>query len=473
MTTPELSPADPTPEGEEGLLRGRFAGGIHPALHALNRSLPFDRRLWRQDIAGSVAHATMLGETGILPAEAVAAILDGLARVEAEWAAGTFVEDPDDEDIHMAVERRLTELIGEDGKRLHTGRSRNDQVATDLALWLRDEGHRVAGELRDVQRALLSLAERDGGLVLPFYTHLQRAQPVLLGHVLLAYVEMLEADRSALLEAVPRRCPLGAGAGTGTTFPVDRARTAELLGFEGPTANSLVSVSSRQDAVRWACALASAATTLSRLGGDLVLWCSREFGFARLGDAVSTGSSIMPQKRNPDGAELLRGKAVRVGGAVSTLLELQRGLPMGYFKDLQEDKPALFDAVDELSGMLAVAVAMLEDVTFDGAAMRRAVDDPTGFLLATEAADWLVRQGVSFREAHGAVGAMVSLAEEQGVALEALSDADLARCHPALTGEVRAALTLEAAVEARGCVGGTSGTRVGEQVRAWREVVGG
>lgn len=453
------------------LLRGRFQGSVHPALHAINRSYAFDQRLWKVDIAGSVAHAVMLGRTGILPAASVDNLVAGLALVEAEFQSGLFQDRPEDEDIHMAVERRLTELIGEDARRLHTGRSRNDQVATDLRLYMVQAAKGLQAAVCDVQRGLLALARSDGEALLPFYTHLQRAQPVLLGHVLLAYVEMLEQDRRGL-EYLPRECPLGAGAGTGTSYPIDRALTARELGFAGPSPNSLEAVSSRRDAVSFASAMACAATTLSRLGADLVLWCSREFGFARLGDSVSTGSSIMPQKRNPDGAELLRAKAIKVSNAVSNLLELQRGLPLGYSKDLQEDKPALFEAEDTLAEMLAVAEAMLGDLKFDTVAMRAAVDEPSGYMLATEVADWLVRKGCSFRSAHTAVGAMVKLAEKRGVDLRELTDAELAQCHGLLDAGVRDVLTPEAAVAARRAVGGTAPENVRSQIAVWGERLG-
>ncbi|MHC5212491.1 MAG: argininosuccinate lyase, partial [Planctomycetota bacterium] len=391
------------PAEAEGLLRGRFETEVHPALAAINNSLDVDGRLWAEDIVGSIAHARMLGQTGILPSRIVARIVRGLEAVAEEIAEERFEVEEADEDIHMAVERRLTELVGEDGKRLHTGRSRNDQVATDLRLHLVESSATLRAGVRLVQEALILLARRDGESILPYYTHLQRAQPVLLGHVLLAWVEMLEQDRRGLLYEA-RECPLGAGAGTGTSFPIDRVSTAKALGFKGPSPNSLEAVSSRRDATMFTAGLAACATTLSRLGADLVLWSSREFGFLRLGDAVSTGSSIMPQKRNPDGAELLRAKAARVNGALSRLLELQRGLPLGYHKDLQEDKPALFDAEDTLAEMLAVTDAMLRDLEFDREAMRAAVTEPAGYVLATEAADWLVRRGVAFRAAHEAVG---------------------------------------------------------------------
>jgi argininosuccinate lyase len=466
------TPTSSLATGSDGspLLRGRFEGGVHPALHAINRSLDFDIRLWREDIAGSRAHAAMLGATGILPPASVRAIQDGLDQVHAELEQGRFVPEPDDEDVHMAVERRLTELIGEDGRRLHTARSRNDQVATDLALHLRGASLAAREGVARVQAALLDLAERHGHALLPSYTHLQRAQPVLLGHVFLAWVEMLAWDTEAL-DCAPIGCPLGAGAGTGTSFAIDPQHTAQALGFAAPVTNSLAAVTSRQHATRFAAALAQTAVTLSRLGADLVLWCSREFGFARLGDAVSTGSSIMPQKRNPDGAELLRAKAVRVASAHATLLELQRGLPLGYSKDMQEDKPALFDAEDQLAHMLAVTEAMLQDVAFDEVAMRAAVDEPGGHLLATEAADWLVRQGVSFREAHGAVGALVRAADARGVGLADLTDEELLACHPALGPQVRDALSVEAAVSARSASGGTSHDNVAARIGHWRALI--
>jgi argininosuccinate lyase len=453
-----------------GLVHGRLAGGLHPALDAINRSFPVDRRLWREDLEGSRAHAEMLGATGILPRAAVKRILTGLATIEREFASGRFAAKPGDEDVHMAVERRLIELVGDDGARLHTARSRNDQVATDLRLHLVRAAEGAQAGVRSVQRALLALAKRDGEALLPFYTHLQRAQPVLLGHVLLAYVEMLEQDRRGLVYE-PRECPLGAGAGAGTTFPIDRRRTARRLGFSGPSPNSLEAVSSRRDAAAVCGALALLAVTLSRLGADLVLWTTREFGFARLGDSVSTGSSIMPQKRNPDGAELLRARAARVAADLGALLEIQRALPLGYSKDLQEDKALLFGAEDHVATMLDVAAAMLGDLRFDRARMRAAVDDPAGYLLATEAADWLAKRGVPFREAHGAVGRLVREAERRGVALEALPLEVFRDAHPAFDRRVVAALTPEAAVAARRAVGGTAPANVRREIRRWERAL--
>ncbi len=476
MTTTQEDPMahsdkNPSESQESGdPLRGRFAGGIHPALDVINRSLPDDRRLWAEDIAGSVAHAQMLGKTGILPANAVKTLLAGLEQVRQEFADGSFQEQPTDEDIHMAVERRLTELVGEDGKRLHTGRSRNDQVATDVVLHLARASDSLRAGVREVQRALLDLAQKDGHAVLPYYTHLQRAQPILLGHALLAYIEMLGQDDEGLRVTL-KDCPLGAGAGTGTSFPIDRQMTAEALGFQRPAPNSIAAVSSRREATLFAANIATCATTLSRLGGELVLWTSREFGFARLGDAVSTGSSIMPQKRNPDGAELLRAKAARVSSAVHRLLELPRGLPLGYHKDLQEDKAALFEAEDTLAQMCAVAEAMLRDLAINHEAMRAAVDDPSGFLLATEAADWLVGQGVPFREAHEAVGALVSLAERKQVGLSDLSLEELQAIHAAFDERVSLVLQVDGALEARQAIGGTSPDNVRRELERWAQAL--
>jgi argininosuccinate lyase len=449
-------------KGRKGLVGGRFEAAVHPALDRINRSLPVDRRLWREDVAGSIAHAEMLGATRILPKAAARRIVAGLKKVRREFERGTFRERPDDEDVHMAVERRLTELIGPDGGRLHTARSRNDQVAQDLTLHVLGLIDPTRARIRAVQRALLRLA----------YTHLQRAQPVLLGHVLLAYAEMLANDdtRFALLQvfgAIDQ--PLGSGAATGVPYPVDRTRTARALAGRGatPSPNSLTSVSSRDRLAQWVFDAAQCAVTLSRLGEDLVLWTTREFGFARLGDSVSTGSSIMPQKRNADGAELLRAKCARVTGDLVTILTVQKGLPLGYNKDLQESAAALFDAEDTLFAMLDVAAAMLSDLTFDRVRMRAAVTEPSGYLLATEAADWLAKRGVPFREAHRAVGALVREAERRGVALEALPLEAFRDAHPRFDRTVFRALTPEAAVAARKALGGTAPDNVRIAISVW------
>jgi argininosuccinate lyase len=454
-----------------GLVAGRLAAGLHPALDRINRSYDVDSRMWVEDIAGSIAHATMLGAQGIVSTAAARRIVKGLQRVAAEFSGGTFQAEAGDEDIHMAVERRLTELIGADGARLHTGRSRNDQVALDLRLYLAGAAESMEIAVRRLQRALVTHAEAEGDAVLPFYTHLQRAQPVVLGHVLLAYVEMLERDLGGARYTL-EECPLGAGAGAGTSLPIDRRLTARLLGFRRPSPNSLEAVSSRSDVARLVSGWAALAVTCSRLGADLINWSSSEFGFVRLGDSVSTGSSIMPQKRNPDGAELLRGKATRVTGAAARLYEIQRGLPLGYFKDLQEDKSALFEAEDALTEMLEVAVAMFGDLSFDRARMRAAVEDPKGYLLATEAADFLVRQGVPFREAHHAVGRLVSEAEGAGVGLADLPLASFQAAHRRFDAGVFQVLHPDGAVKSRRVVGGPSPANVRREVRRWQTRLG-
>ena len=453
-----------------GLVHGRFEGGVHPALDRINRSFDVDVRLYAQDIEGSIAHATMLGDRGIIPKSAARKIVRGLRRVFEELHDGTFDSRADDEDIHMAVERRLTELIGADGARLHTARSRNDQVALDVRMYLTESARATSDGVHALQETLVARAQEHADSLVPFYTHLQRAQPVVLGHVLLAYVEMLGQDVHALgRQAVRDECPLGAAAGAGTPFPIDRRFVARFLGFRRPSPNSLEAVSSRRHVCEYVGTLASIATTLSRLGADLVLWTSSEFGFARLDDAVSTGSSIMPQKRNPDGAELLRAKATRVHGALHRLHEIQRGLPMGYFKDLQEDKVALFEAEDAVHEMLAVADAMMNHVAFDVGRMRAAATDPAGFLLATDAADFLVEQGVPFRAAHAAVGELVRTAEAQGVALHELPLATFRAAHPKYTEAVRKALDPDRAVARRRAVGGPAPANVRRQVAIWRK----
>jgi argininosuccinate lyase len=467
--------------GGKGLLRGRFEGEVHPALDAINRSLPVDVRLWREDVDGSIAHAEMLGARGILTKAQARRIVAGLKKVRREFERGTFRAKPTDEDVHMAVERRLTELVGPDGGRLHTARSRNDQVASDIRLYAKRLVVRATDGVRSLQKTLVRIAQRDGDAILPAYSHLQRAQPVLLGHHLLAYVEMLDRDWGTFHSVDVAPWPLGSGAATGVSYPIDRRRTTRTLArpadvlsrlADVPSANSLDSVSSRDLVSDLVYAFARCAVTLSRLGEDLVLWTSREFGFARLADSVSTGSSIMPQKRNPDGAELLRGKAARVIGDLVTVLTLQKGLPLGYSKDLQEDKEALFDAEDTVLAMLAVAEAMLSNVRFDRARMRAAVTEPSGYLLATEAADWLAKRGVPFREAHRAVGALVREAERKGVALEALPLDAFRAAHPRFDRTVFRALTPEAAVALRSAIGGTAPKNVARETARWAKALG-
>ncbi|MFW5680676.1 MAG: argininosuccinate lyase, partial [Pseudomonadota bacterium] len=360
-------------------------------MERLNASIGFDQRLWRQDIAGSRAHATMLAACGIITEADQAAILEGLERIEAEIAAGEFRFSTELEDIHFNIESRLTELVGEPGRRLHTARSRNDQVATDTRLFARTAIDRADALLRDLQAVLIDHAEAEAETVMPGFTHLQAAQPVTLGHHLLAYVEMFGRDRSRFLDARRRmnECPLGAAALAGTSFPIDREMTAEALGFDRPAANSLDAVSDRDFVLDYLSAAAITATHLSRLGEEIVLWATRQFGFVVVSEAFSTGSSIMPQKRNPDAAELLRGKTGRVIGALVSLVTMLKGLPLTYSKDMQEDKEPLFDAVDTLELCLETAAAMLREVRFDRARMAAAAG--VGFTTATDLADWCVR----------------------------------------------------------------------------------
>jgi len=447
-----------------------------PALRAIHVSIQFDQRLWREDVAGSRAHATMLGEQGILPADEVATLLDGLGRVEAELAAGTFPFRPDDEDIHLNIERRLTELVGPVGGKLHTGRSRNDQVATDLRLWCRTQVAALAADLLDVGRALLAAARRalDEGTVLPFYTHLQRAQPVLLAHHLLAHVEALERDRGRLADALRRldECPLGAGAGAGSGFAVAPDRSAALLGFSRACRNSLDAVAARDYVVELLSALSLLMVHLARLAEEFILWSSAEFGFVTLSDKVTTGSSIMPQKRNPDGAELVRGKAGRVFGHLSGLLATLKALPLAYNKDLQEDKEALFDACDTTQRAVRVTTAMVREATFHGDRMRAALEHVAGYANATELADYLAARGVPCREAHAAVRRLVDEARAAGVRLEDLGLARLKAVAPQVGDDVLHALTTEAALARRAALMGTAPVQVSAALAAaearWR-----
>ncbi|MDP6342569.1 MAG: argininosuccinate lyase, partial [Alphaproteobacteria bacterium] len=370
---------------------GRFSGGASDIMQRINASIDFDRRFFRQDIAGSRAHCNMLVAQGILQADDGHAILKGLDQVEAEIAAGEFHFDAAKEDIHMHVEARLAELIGEAAGRLHTARSRNDQVATDFRLWLRDEIDALDQALRALQATLLDRAEEHAGTVMPGFTHLQVAQPVTFGHHLMAYVAMLERDRGRFADCRRRlnECPLGAAALAGTSFPIDRQATAAALGFAGPMANSMDAVSARDFAMEYLAAAAILSTHLSRLAEEMVNWASAQFGFVSLGDGFTTGSSIMPQKRNPDAAELVRAKAGRVIGALNALLVVMKGLPMTYSKDMQEDKEPVFEVADTLTLTVPAMRGMLADLTVDGAAMAAAAG--RGFATATDLADWLVR----------------------------------------------------------------------------------
>jgi len=449
---------------------GRFAAGPAEAMARINASIDFDRRLYVEDIAASKAHSAMLARQGIISEQDGAAIAQGLDTIAREIERGEFEFQAALEDIHMNIEARLGELIGEAAGRLHTARSRNDQVATDFRLWVRQAMDGLDQQARTLQAALIDQAEAHAATVMPGYTHLQAAQPVTLGHHLLAYVEMFGRDRGRLADARARlnECPLGAAALAGTSFPIDRAATAAALGFDRPTANSIDSVSDRDFALEFLSAGAIMATHLSRLAEEIVIWCSDGFKFVVLSDAFTTGSSIMPQKRNPDAAELVRGKAGRVLGALTTLLTVMKGLPLTYGKDMQEDKEPVFDAYDTLSLSLAASAGMIADMRPDPAALEAATQ--AGFLTATDLADWLVRTlGLPFREAHHATGAIVRRAEARGCALAALPLEDMQAAEPRITEDVRQVLSVASSVASRTSLGGTAPDLVRAAVIAARE----
>ncbi|WP_029007162.1 argininosuccinate lyase [Azospirillum halopraeferens] len=460
----------PTSPAASQMWGGRFARGPAAIMERINASIGFDRRLAAQDIAGSKAHAAMLARRGIITQADADVIRDGLDRVGQEIDSGTFVFKTELEDIHMNVEARLAELVGEPAKRLHTARSRNDQVATDFRLWVRDAIDRTDAGLQALQAALIDLAERHADTVMPGFTHLQAAQPVTFGHHLLAYVEMAGRDRGRFRDARARlnECPLGSAALAGTPFPIDRHATAADLGFDRPTANSLDAVSDRDFALEYLAAASICAMHLSRFAEEIVLWCSDQFRFVRLSDAFTTGSSIMPQKKNPDAAELVRAKAGRVIGALAGLLVVMKGLPLAYSKDMQEDKEPVFETDDTLALCIAAMEGMVRDMMPQPAAMRAAAE--RGFLTATDLADWLVRvPGMPFREAHHVTGRAVKLAEDGGKGLSDLTLDELRSIEPRITGEVYQVLTVEASVASRTSFGGTAPDRVREAVRAARE----
>ena len=442
---------------------GRFAAGPAAVMREINASLPFDKRLWRQDIAGSIAHARMLGAQGILTAEEAATIIGGLETIHAEYEAGDLPEDLDLEDIHMATESRLAEKIGPVAGRLHTARSRNDQVATDFKLFVRDAIDEVDASLKALQRALIGRASERAESVMPGFTHLQSAQPVTLGHHLMAYYEMIARDRSRFADARARLnlSPLGAAALAGTGFPTDRHMTAQALGFDGPTRNSLDSVSDRDFALDYLMAATQCSLHLSRLAEEFVIWASQPFGFISLPDAYSTGSSIMPQKRNPDAAELVRGHAGRIMGCMTSLCVTMKGLPLAYSKDMQDDKPPLFEAHDLLGLSITAMTGMVETTTFRTERMRALAE--SGFSTATDLADWLVREGnVPFREAHHITGRAVKAAEDAGMQLAALPIETLKAIDARIDERVYAVLTVDASVASRKSYGGTAP----DQVRA-------
>jgi argininosuccinate lyase len=448
---------------------GRFAGGPAAVMREINASIGTDKRLWQEDLAGSRAHAAMLGAQGIIAAEDVAAILQGLDTIEAEYAANGVPEDLALEDIHMTVETRLAALIGPAAGRLHTARSRNDQVATDFRLWVRRACGAADDALKGLMAALLTRAEEHAGSIMPGFTHLQIAQPVTLGHHLMAYVEMLARDRSRFADAAERMnlCPLGSAALAGTGFAIDRENTAKALGFAGPTRNSLDSVSDRDFALDYLSAAAMAGLHLSRLAEEIIIWASQPYGFVKLPDAWSTGSSIMPQKRNPDAAELVRAKAGQLLGAFQQLAVVMKGLPLAYSKDMQDDKAPVFAAHDAFALSLAAMTGMVETLTFDTHRMRATA--AAGFSTATDLADWLVREaGVPFRQAHDITGRAVKAAETKGVTLDGLTDAELAAIDARITPAVRDVLSVEASVASRTSFGGTSPANVRAAIAAAR-----
>jgi len=451
---------------------GRFARGPSVIMQDINASIGFDRKMWRQDIKGSLAHAAMLARAGVIPTADEAAIRQGLDQIATEIDSGRFPFTEALEDIHMNIESRLVDRIGEPGKRLHTARSRNDQVATDFRLWVRDSIDGINAQVTDLMQALADRAAEHASDPMPGFTHLQTAQPVTFGHHLLAYVEMLARDRGRFADARTRlnECPLGSAALAGTSFPIDRDHTARALGFDRPTANSLDAVSDRDFALEFLAAAAICAMHLSRLAEEIIIWCSAPFGFIRLSDAFTTGSSIMPQKRNPDAAELARAKTGRVTGALVALLTVMKGLPLAYAKDMQEDKEPVFDAAAALSLSLAAIAGMVRDLAPDTARMRTMAG--SGFATATDLADWLVRVlKVPFRTAHHVTGRLVAKAEARGIDLAALTLEDMQAEEPGITADIFGVLTVDASVASRTSYGGTAPTNVAAQALRWQQAL--
>ncbi len=442
-------------------------------MREINASIPFDKALWRQDIAGSRAHIAMLATQGIVSEEDAAVIDDGLSQIAEEYERDGVPEDWDLEDIHMTVEARLTELVGPVAGRLHTARSRNDQVATDFKLWVRGTIDDMDAGLSELQRAVVTRADEHASSVMPGFTHLQTAQPVTLGHHLMAYYEMLRRDRSRLADARVRlnESPLGSAALAGTGFPLDRDMTANTLKFDRPTANSLDAVSDRDFAMDFLFAASTCAVHLSRLAEEFILWASQPFGFVTMADALSTGSSIMPQKKNPDAAELVRGHAGRVIGCTTALMVTMKGLPLAYSKDMQDDKPPVFEAASLMALSIAAMTGMVSGSTFKTDRMREAAE--LGYATATDLADWLVTEAdIPFREAHHITGAAVKMAEERGCALDELPLDDLQAIDDRIDERVFAALSVDASVAARASYGGTAPEQVKRQVAQARADLG-
>ncbi|GLK83739.1 argininosuccinate lyase [Ancylobacter defluvii] len=447
---------------------GRFETGPDAIMEEINASIGFDQRLYAQDIAGSKAHAAMLAAQGIITASDAEKIAEGLDTILSEIEAGSFTFQRSLEDIHMNVESRLATLLGAPAGRLHTARSRNDQVATDFRLYVRDTVDTLDTQIADLQQALSEKALEHAGTVMPGFTHLQTAQPVTFGHHLLAYVEMLGRDRGRLRDARARlnECPLGAAALAGTSFPIDRFATALSLGFDRPTANSLDSVSDRDFVLETLAAASICAMHLTRFAEEIVIWTSPLVGLLKLSDRFTTGSSIMPQKRNPDAAELVRAKIGRIAGAFSGLLMVMKGLPLAYAKDMQEDKEGAFDALGTLSLMVAATAGMVRDMVPDEAKMKAAAG--SGYSTATDLADWLVRVlGLPFREAHHVTGRIVALASGKGVALHKLSLEEMQSAEPRITAEVFGVLSVSKSVASRVSYGGTAPKNVRAQAKRW------
>jgi len=461
---------DKDPKVSNQMWGGRFASGPAAIMEEINASIDFDRKLFGQDIRGSLAHAAMLAKTGIISADDCDKITHGLNTILSEITEGRFSFSRKLEDIHMNVEARLADLVGPVAGRLHTARSRNDQVAVDFRLWVKEELGRTDIALTGLIATFLDKAEAHAHSVMPGFTHLQTAQPVTFGHHCMAYVEMFGRDRSRVRDCIARldENPLGAAALAGTGFPIDRHMTSAALGFREPTRNSIDSVSDRDFALEFLSVAAICAVHLSRLAEEIVIWSTPQFGFVRLSDSFSTGSSIMPQKKNPDAAELVRAKTGRINGSLIALLTVMKGLPLAYSKDMQEDKEQVFDAAQSLELSLAAMTGMISDMSIRTDEMRRAAG--TGFSLATDLADWLVREaGLPFREAHHVTGRAVALAETRGVGLEELSLDDLRSINPAISDSVFSILSVDASVASRTSYGGTAPQRVREQAALWRD----
>ncbi|KZK87896.1 Argininosuccinate lyase 1 [Pseudovibrio sp. W64] len=447
---------------------GRFAEGPDAIMEEINASIDFDRKLFQQDIAGSKAHVSMLAAQGIVSAEDAEKIAQGLDTILSEIEEGTFTFSRALEDIHMNIEARLAELIGPTAGRLHTARSRNDQVATDFRLWVRDSLDDLEAQVTDLMQALAEKAEEHAAVVMPGFTHLQSAQPVTFGHHLMAYVEMFSRDRSRLQDARARmnESPLGCAALAGTSFPIDREMTAASLGFDRPTANSLDGVSDRDFAIEALADASICAMHLSRLAEEIVIWCSAQFGFIKLSDKFSTGSSIMPQKKNPDAAELIRAKTGRIYGALNSLLVMMKGLPLTYSKDMQEDKEQAFDALPNLSLALAAMTGMMRDLEPNVKTLKKAAG--SGYSTATDLADWCVRVvGMPFRDAHHVTGALVKMAVDKGVDLHRLTLEEMQSVEPKITDDVYSVLSVDKSVRSRVSYGGTSPVNVRKQSRRW------